>query len=151
MALANRAFVWIKLKRYIFAKNDLELVMKNENYPQETLYKIHQRLGNVYQFLGEQEKSIDQFRKAIDSLKNTNLPNNQKSKFNQDIQNSMETVKRMQISTKNNKVVEDILKVEFEHEQISDVSKKLQVQYSDQKGRYSIGKGNNYLQLVFWI
>ena len=140
MALANRAFVWMKLKRYLYAKNDLELVIKSEYYPIETLYKIHQRLGNVYQYLGEQEKSIDQFRKAIDSLKNTNLPNNQKSKFNEDIQNSLETVKRMHISFKNNKVVEDILKVEFEHEQILDVSKKLQVQHSDQKGRYSIGK-----------
>ena len=51
LALANRAFVWIKLLEFSKAHLDLLWIIKIGTYPMESLYKIYQRLGIVLQKL----------------------------------------------------------------------------------------------------
>ena len=51
MALANRAFVWMKLEDFEKAQVDLLWILKMGNYPKDSLYKIYQRLGIVLQKL----------------------------------------------------------------------------------------------------
>ena len=51
MALANRAFVWMKLEEFEKAQVDLLWVIKMGNYSKESFYKIYQRLGIVLQKL----------------------------------------------------------------------------------------------------
>ena len=51
LALANRAFVWIRLLEFSKAHLDLLWIIKIGTYPMESLYKIYQRLGIVLQKL----------------------------------------------------------------------------------------------------
>ena len=51
LALANRAFVWMKLLHFEQAEADLQWLLQIDKYPQESLYKIYQRLGIVLQKL----------------------------------------------------------------------------------------------------
>ena len=51
MALANRAFVWMKLLQFDRARVDLLWILKIEKYPRDIIYKIYQRLGTVLQSL----------------------------------------------------------------------------------------------------
>ena len=48
MALANRAFVWMKLEEYEKAQIDLLWIIKMGNYSNDNMYKIYQRLGIVF-------------------------------------------------------------------------------------------------------
>ena len=116
------------------------MVLQSDKYPKDSLFKIHQRLGNVYIQLGEARKSIDQFQKAIKFVEKANLPNDQKSKVIEEINHSLKIAKNMPISSKKASFIGEHLDIECEHEQFSNVSKKLEVQYSKEKGRYSIGK-----------
>ena len=116
------------------------MVLQSGKYPKESLFKIYQRLGNVYIQLGEARKSIDQFQKAIEFMEKANLPNDQKSKVIEEVNHSLKIAKNMPISSNKASFISEHLEIEHEHEQISNVSKKLEVQYSKEKGRYSIGK-----------
>ena len=51
LALANRAFVWMKLLQFDKAEVDLLWILQTGKYPRESLYKIYQRLGIVLQNL----------------------------------------------------------------------------------------------------
>ena len=51
LALANRAFVWMKLLQFDKARVDLLWILKIEKYPRDIIYKIYQRLGTVLQSL----------------------------------------------------------------------------------------------------
>ena len=60
-AIANRAFVWLKLEKFSLALSDLEKVLSFENYPKNSLFKIYQRLATVFQNLGQSGKSVENF------------------------------------------------------------------------------------------
>ena len=145
-AFANRSFVWLKLKQYDFARIDLETVLKSNKYPKESLFKINQRLANVYQNLREYERSIECFTKAIKLLQHSNLSTNQKSQVAQEIKNNIKNVKLLQVvETQNNtSIADDQLDIIDEHEDIPEVTKKLEVKYSEQKGRYSVANETIY-------
>ena len=51
MALANRAFVWMKLEAFDKARLDLDWIIQIGKYPEESVYKVYQRLGIVLQKL----------------------------------------------------------------------------------------------------
>ena len=51
MALANRAFLWMKLEEFEKAQVDLLWIIQMGNYSKEAFYKIYQRLGIVLQKL----------------------------------------------------------------------------------------------------
>lgn len=56
LAFANRAFLWLKFNEFQRALVDLEMVIRERNYPKESLFKIYQRLGLTYQKLGKTRK-----------------------------------------------------------------------------------------------
>ena len=53
LAFGNRAFVWLKIKKFRLAKNDCENALQYEKFPKESVYKIYQRLGQACHQLGE--------------------------------------------------------------------------------------------------
>ena len=148
-AFANRSFVWLKLKQYDYARIDLETVLKSNKYPKESLFKINQRLANVYQNLREYERSIECFTKAIRLLQQSNLSSNQKSQVAQEIKNNVKKIKLLQVvETQNDntsiKADNNSLEIIDEHEEIPEVTKKLEIKYSEQKGRYSVANETIY-------
>ena len=78
LAIANRAFIWIKLEEYQKAETDLEWLLSINKYPQDTQHKIYQRLGIVKFKLRKAIESIEAFRKSYELLKFSNLSKEQK-------------------------------------------------------------------------
>ena len=144
-AFANRAFVWLKLKQYDNARMDLETVLKSDKYPKESMFKINQRLANVYQNLGENDKSVECSTKAINLLQHSNLSANQKSQVTQEIKINIKNIKLLQmVETQSIAIIYDQLDIIDEHDDIPEVTKKLKVEYSELKGRYSVANETIY-------
>ena len=147
-AYANRAFVWIKLKQYDLARIDLEIVLKSDKYPKESLFKITQRLANVYQNLREYGRSMECYTRAIKLLQQSNLSTNQKSQVAQEIKNNVKKIKLLQVVETQNYntsiMADNSLDIIDEHEEIPEVTKKLEIKYSEQKGRYSVANETIY-------
>ena len=143
-AIANRAFVWLKLQKFSLALSDLEKVLSFENYPKNSQFKIYQRLATVFQNLGQFGKSVENFNKAIKSIDDSNLSKEQKGTFKEGIRNDIKSVQNMPETVNkednNESNSEHNLLVTMEHEEMPNVTNKLEVKYSDQKGRYSIAK-----------
>ena len=53
LALANRAFVWMKLEQFDKAEKDLLWIISMKKYPKESYYKVYQRLGISFQKLSK--------------------------------------------------------------------------------------------------
>ena len=94
-AIANRAFVWLKLEKFSLALSDLEKVLSFENYPKNSLFKIYQRLATVFQNLGQSRKSVENFTKAIKLIDDSNLSKEQKGIFKEGIRNDIKSVQKM--------------------------------------------------------
>ena len=136
LALANRAFVWIKLEEYQKAETDLEWLLSINKYPQDTLHKIYQRLGIVKFKLRKSNESIEALRKSYELLKLSNHSKEQKRSTIEELNSYIRSAKKLTEKPKIENYFE--LRVENEHPELPGFSEKLSVKYTEEKGRHTV-------------
>ena len=96
----------------------------------------------MFQNLGQFGKSVENLTKAIQSIDDSNLSKEEKGTFKEGIRNDIKSVQNMPEKVREDDETnsEHNLHVTMAHEEMPNVTNKLEVKYSDQKGRYSIAK-----------
>ena len=143
LAVANRAMVWIKLEEYQKAHWDLTWLLSIGKYPQDSIYKIWQRLGTVLLQLGKFNESIDAFAQSYESLKGSQVSKNVKRKNIEELNYKIQKAKQGKNGSNAKAATEvDQKRAEHflikEHEELSGFSSKINVQYSEAKGRHTV-------------
>ena len=78
LALANRAVVLFKIKEFKMAIEDINAAIKSNQYPDENVHKLYQRLAKSYEHLQESEKAVNCYAKLESSLTLSKLTKVQK-------------------------------------------------------------------------
>lgn len=137
MAIANRAFIWMKLEEYQRAEVDLEWLLSLNKYPPENLHKIFQRLGIVKLKLSKGSESIEALTKSYELLKLTKLSNDQKRSTIEELQTYIKQARKISDKKPDLKLLPKLC-VEKEHPELPGFSYKMSVKYSASKGRYTV-------------
>ena len=137
LAIANRAFIWIKLEEYQIAEVDLEWLLSINKYPSENLHKIFQRLGIVKLKLNKASESIEALTKSYELLKLTKLSNDQKRSTIEELKTYIKQARNLS-ETKILDLKKPQLCVEKENPELPGFSYKLSVKYSEEKGRHAV-------------
>ena len=94
LAFANRAVVLFKIKQFKLAIEDINAAICTENYPQENVHKLYQRLVKSYEQIQEFENAVGSYAKLISSLKLSKLTKAQKLQIKNDTEKSLSLCKK---------------------------------------------------------
>ena len=140
LVIANRAMVWIKLQEYQKAHWDLIWVLNIGKYPKDSLHKIWHRLATVLFESGKMSESVQAYVQAYETLKISNVSNDVKRKNIEELKIGIQKAKTsvlVQVDQVDKKRSEHHFLLE-EHEELSGFSSKINVKYSEAKGRHTI-------------
>lgn len=131
------------MKEFAKAELDLKWALSTGKYPEESIFKLFQRLGVAYQKLGKLPDAIESFDKALKALQSaTKLSTDQKHSIGLELKSNLKTTKIMKIpaSEENHslKSIPQRPKLTQIHPEMPGVSSKLKLFFNQNKGRHSI-------------
>ncbi|XP_023324175.1 SET and MYND domain-containing protein 4 isoform X1 [Eurytemora carolleeae] len=137
-AIANRSAVYFQQREYMYCINDCEACILF-HYPANMQYKILERQGRCYINLGLEQKAQDCLTQSLHLVTQSGMSKQDIEKFREGVQ--VELNKKIE-KKETKKQSKEQLTVTDPHPECENINKALEVNYTEEKGRFTVTQDN---------